>query len=251
MPAVTNYSFQTWSASQSYQKWGVVYGANATDTRYFYATVDNSAENPTGRFWYNPASFSRQDNVTRLTFTQTGTRFFQQGSIVIVSGVTADPTVHYTGIALAAGSGYVDYLNPGYNTSSNLFAGGVMAPIHPYWTTGFYWLPSWQTTVDLSQNVVKTQLGEGYSQQFNPVVNANSLSWNMMFAERTDKETLSLLNFVENYGGATPFKIGFPVGNLYPLNPAVKYLTVGQPKHDMPSYGLNNVNLQIAQNFNV
>lgn len=249
--AVPLNTYFTWNDSYSYAKWDVIYGAGgATDTRYFYSTVGNNlGADPEGQYVYSPTTLSRTDNVNRVSFTQTGTIYFQPGSIVIVSGIQPDPSCNYTGVVLAAGPGYVDYVNPGLNTSNNVTNGGVRAPIHPYWTTGFFWLPSWTTEATHEQAVVKTQLGDGYSQRQTTAINSNSLAWNLVYAERSDKETASMLNFLQNYGGATPFKLAFPIGNLY--NRAdLKYIS-GPARHGMTSYGLSTVTVPVSQVFDI
>ena len=239
-----------WNANITYAKWDMSIVNYASVVQYFYSTVGgNLAANPTGQFVYAPLTSTRTDNVMRVTFTQTGTTYFQQGSVVVVSGIAPDSTVNYTGTVLAAGPGYVDYLNPGWNSTNVCTAGGVRAPIHPYWTTGFYWIPSWSTDITNNMAVINTKLGDGYEQRMNTAINSNSLSWNLVFAERSDKETMGLLTFLQVAGGATPFVLNFPVGNLY--NAAgLKYIS-SAPRHAMTSYGLNQVTVPVAQVFDI
>jgi phage-related protein len=246
---VTTYNFPSWNANYNYSKWDVIYGSSVSDTRYFYATIASYGADPLGQYVFSPLTLSRTDNVNRVTFNQTGTIFFQPGSVVVVSGIQPDPSCNYTGVVLTAGSGYVDYLNPGLNVSNVVTAGGVRAPIHPYWTTGFYWIPSWTTDVTHETAVIKTQLGEGYSQRQTTTINSNSLAWNLVFAERSDKEIASMLNFLQNYGGATPFKLAFPVGNLY--NRADLQYVSGPPRHGLTAYGLNAVTVPVNQVFDI
>lgn len=256
--AVTTYSFFNWNSVYSYSRWDVIYGTTAADTRYFYSTKDgNAAANPDSFFSYSAVggTGTRDTNVMRLTFTQTGMLHFQPGSIVIVSGVNGN-NVNYTGTILAAGTGaapnsswYIDYLNPGRNEAIENTQGRVFAPIHPYWGTGFAWIPSFATDISHDQQIVRTQLGDGYSSRFNPVINSNSLSWNLQFEERTDKETIALLNFLQNFGGANPFVINFPIGGLY-NKPGVKYIS-GPVKHQLASHGLNNISVPVTQVFDI
>lgn len=249
MPAIPTYTFFGWNNAYSYDKWDVVIDTSVTPTQYFYSTVGtNVGANPNSTFVYSPTLSTRTDNVMRLSFTQTGTTYFQQGSVVVISGLAPD-AANYTGLALAGGPGYVDYLNPGLNTSNVVTAGGVRAPIHPYWTTGFYWIPSWSTEVTHNMEVVTAKLGEGYSQRFNPVINSNSLSWNLVFAERTDKETMGMLTFLQVQGGATPFVLDFPVGRLF-NKPGLRYIS--QPLRDgLTSFGLNATSFVATQVFDI
>ncbi len=239
-----------WNSNITYAKWDMAIVNQTSVVQYYYSTVANNlAANPTGQFVFSPLTSTRTDNVMRLTFNQTGTILFQPGSIVNISGIAPDSTVNYSGTVLAAGNGYVDYLNPGWNGTNVCTAGGVRAPIHPYWTTGFYWLPSWSTEITNDASVINTKLGDNYSQRMNTAINANSLSWNLVFAERTDKETMALLTFLQVAGGATPFVLNFPVGNLYNA-PNLKYISA-PARHAMTSYGLNQVTVPVAQVFDL
>ncbi len=250
MPAVPINQFYTWNQNVTYAKWDVAYGATAGDTRYFFSTVDaNFGASPNSFYFYAPTTATRTDNVTRLSFTQTGTAIFQPGSVVNVANVTPDSSVNYTGLVLAAGPGYVDYINPGLNTTNAIIGGIVRAPIHPNWTTGFYWIPSWSTEATTDMQVIQTKLGEGYSQRMNPVINSNSLSWNLVFAERTDRETMGMLTFLQVQGGATPFQLNFPVGNIYPAA-NLKYIS-GPPRQGFSSYGLNQTSVPLTQVFDI
>lgn len=248
--ATTNYSFTFWHANYTYTKWDVAQGASSTDSRFFYSTTDgNLNTSPLARFIYTPTNAAWDNNVVRVTFTQTGTTYFQPGSIVEVSNCSPNTASNYSGVVLAAGPGYVDYLCPGLSTADGIVAGQVVAPIHPYWTTGMWWIPSWSTQVKHNQIVVKSQLGEGYSQRQNPVINSNSQTWTLTFAERTDKETTSLLNFLEDKCGSVAFKMPFPVGKLY-MNNNLKYVN-GEPTHSLNSYGLNTVQVDVTQVFDL
>ena len=257
--AVTTYSFFNWSGNYTYSKWDVIFGTTPTDTRYFYSTTDNNAAaNPDSFFSYSAVggSVARDTNVVRLTFTQTGTIYFKPGSIAIVSGIHPDGGACYTGTILAAGTGstpnsayYIDYLSPGLNTTTTIVNGRVFAPIHPYWTTGFAWIPSYSTDITMGQNVIRTPLGDSYSQRFSPVINSNALSWNLHFDERTDKETMALGNFLQNFGGSAPFVINFPVGGIF-NKPGIKYIS-GPMQQGLGSYGLSNVTVQVSQVFDI
>ncbi len=251
MPAIPTYTFPTWTSGYNYSKWDVAFGATASDTRYFYSTLDNnSGAFPNTYLTYTPTQATRTDNVMRLSFNQTGTDYFQQGSIVAVQNMAAAiGGGNYTGVALAGGPGYVDYLNPGLDIDIATNIGQVVAPIHPNWSTGMMWIPSYSTDVTTEMAVISTKLGEGYSQNMNPVINSNSLSWNLVFAERTDKEIMGLLTFLQVAGGATPFVIDFPVGGLF-NKPGLKYIS--QPaRNGLTSFGLDATSVTVTQVFNV
>lgn len=252
--AATTFSFFNWNNVYTYAKWDVIYGATASDTRYFYSTTDNNVgADPNAQFVFSPTKTVRTENVMRVYFNQTGTTTFQPGSIVNISGIAPDSSANYSGTVLAVGalgpSGYVEYLNGGLDTTNAVTAGGVRAPIHPNWTTGFYWVPSYTTDASHDQAVVQAKLGDGYSQRQSFAINSNSLAWNLVFDERTNKETRALLNFLQDKGGATPFVMNLPLGGLY-NKAGLQY--VSQPaKHRMGSFGLNQVTVPVVQVFDI
>jgi len=248
--AQITYNFPDWQANYYYSKWDVVQGATPTDSRLFFSTKDNNINTgPLARFTYIPTSSTRTDNVNRLYFNQTGTEYFQPGSIIEITGIAPDSTITYSGVCLAAGPGYVDYLNPGLSVSNSILNGGIVAPIHPYWTTGFAWLPSWTAEVTHNQSVIQANMGEGYSQRQNPCINSNSLRWSMNFESRTDREATALLVFLQGMGGVGFFNMPFPVGLLYNV-PTLKYIA-GPARHRLDSYGLNTVNFEVQQVFDL
>ena len=248
--ATTTYSFYNWVSNYGYTKWDVVQGVASNDSRYYYSLIDNNLGfRPAAFFAFTPTSSTRTDDINRMYFTQTGTVNFQPGSIIEVYNISPDSSTNYSGVCIAAGPGYVDYLNPGLSVSNAVSAGTIRAPIHPYWTTGFAWIPGWTTSVTHNQSVTTANLGEGYSQRQSFAINVNNLRWNMAFTERTDKEARALLNFLQEKGGVGNFKIPFPVGLLY-NNPNIKFIN-GPASHTMNSFGLNDVTVEVQQVFDI
>ena len=250
--AYTTYSFGAYNSNYSYDKWDVIQGVNSsTDTRFFYSTVGSNMGNyPLSRFIYTATQTTRMsDEVMRVSFTQTGTATFKQGSVVVVQGVVPDATANYTGVALAGGSGYVDFLCPGLTTSNAATNGNVIAPIHPNWTTGFMWTPSFSSKLNNKQVVIESQLGEGYRQAMNPFINSNSFEWELTFENRTNKEARSLMNFLQDKCGVIPFVLAFPVGNLSNRN-NLQYVN-GDSSNDMSSYNINTVSVNVKQVFDL
>lgn len=248
--AIVPNTFVYWQSNYTYRKWDIAYGATSTDTRYFYNLVDNNFNTgPLATFTYTATNTVRTDGVNRMYFTQTGTTYFTQGSMVEVRDIGPDTSTTYSGVCLGGGPGYVDYLNPGLSVTNGVSAGTVRAPLHPYWTTGWAWIPDQSSSVVHEQLVINTQLGDGFSQRFNPVINSNSFNWNLTFDNRTDRETTALLTFLQDKGGATAFVMPFPVGLLY-TNPNIKYIA-GTPRHGLTAYGLNSVSVPVQMVFDL
>ncbi len=246
----TSYSFFNWVSNYPYTKWDVAQGLASNDSRFYYSLIDgNVGAKPVSGFIFTPTSSTRLDDVNRLYFTQTGTAFFQPGSVIEVANISPDSSINYSGVCLAGGSGYVDYLNPGLSVTNSITTGVLRASIHPYWTTGFAWIPAWSSDVTHNQSVITANLGEGYQQRSNPCINANSLRWSLAFTERTDKEARALLNFLQEKGGVGVFTLPFPVGNLY-NTPGLKYVN-GVPRHSLTSFGLNNVSVECQEVFDL
>ena len=248
--AVTTYSFFTYNSNYSYDQYDVIQGTTASDTRFFYSTVGSNVGNyPLSRFIYSATSTTRtSEEVMRISFTQTGTSYFRQGSMVTIQGAVPDSTANYTGVALAGGSGYVDILSAGLTATNVATNGQVIAPIHPNWTTGFFFVPGFSTTVDNKQLVIQTQLGDGYRQAQNPVINSNSLNWNLVYENIPNKQTRAIANFLQDKCGVIPFVIDFPVGTLF--NKAGLKYVAGEPKIAMISHGNNTLSVPVIQVFN-
>lgn len=247
--AITTYSFFTYNSNYSYDQYDVIQGTTASDTRFFYSTVAaNVGAYPLSYFSYAATSTTRtSDEVMRVSFTQTGTAYFRQGSMVTIQGVVPDSTANYTGVALAGGAGYVDILSAGLTSTNVATNGQVIAPIHPNWTTGFCFVPGFSTTVDNKQTVISTQLGDNYSQRMNTAVNSNSLAWNLVFENIPNKQTRAISNFLQDKCGVIPFVIDFPVGTLF-NRAGLKYVA-GEPKTAMVSHGNNTLSVPIRQVF--
>jgi phage-related protein len=249
--AITTYTFNVYNGSYSYDKWDVIQGATAGDARFFYSTVGANAGNyPLSRFIYTATQTTRMsDEVMRVSFTQTGTATFRQGSMVEVRNISPDSSANYTGTALGGGNGYVDFLCAGLTSTNAVSAGQVIAPIHPNWTTGFGWVPGYSTTVANKQLVIRSDLGDGYSQRMNTAINSNALGWSLIFDNRPNKETRAIANFLQDKCGVVPFVINFPIGNLFNAN-TLKYVN-GEPKITVDSYGINTLTVDVQQVFDL
>ncbi len=121
MPAVPINQIFGWNTNVTYSKWDPTVVQYPGMLQYFFSTKDsNVGANPNSLFVYSGATYTttRTDNVMRITFGQSGTTYFQPGSVVNVYDITPDSSANYTGLVLAAGPGYVDYISPGLNTTN-------------------------------------------------------------------------------------------------------------------------------------
>lgn len=250
MPNVTNI-YPQWSAYYNYKKWDVVKGDGVSSAPIYYYNLkdDNFNVGPSYSYSYALVSSTRDSNVNRLYFTQIGTEYIQPGSVIEIFDCLPDPSINYSGIALAAGPGYVDYLNPGLSVSNAIMGGTLHTPIHPYWTTGFAWIPSWSSEVTSTPTVNTAAMGEGYTQRQNPAINSNTLKWNLVFDNREDNEAAALRTFLQDKGGVGHFPVPFPVGRLH-NNPNLKFIN-GPTTEKLNSYGLNMVSVELQMCFDL
>lgn len=248
----SQFYFAPYNHSLAYSKFSTVFGIYEGATcpsPYFYATQDITAGNysPSGVYNFNITAYSRSDDVTTLTYTHTGGPSFAPGSIIQVSGVSANTSVEFTGMVMLGGSGTLSYINPGWSQAQS--CGGAISCLSPAWTTGCLWQPTYSTKIATQTNAIQTQLGDSYSQQQPNGVNTFSQSWNLVFQNRGKREMQSLVNFVEDHAGAYPFEILIPdqfLGN----QPNQKFLAASVDVTPV-SFGLYDMQVPVTKVFNI
>ena len=246
---VNDFSIQTYNSAVQYRKNDIVYGINASDSMFFYATQDTINSNPRMLLSYATASWSRENDLATVYFTKTGALAdFVAGSQFIVAS-TPQASLNFTGIALDAGSNYIRYLNPGWDQgSTSLSASTVSAVTSPAWVSGFAWIPSNGTPVDFTTKRDFAQFGDGYTTQSRMGINSIGSVINMTFENRSYKEAKAILNFVQSQGGVVPTTINLPVNALF-NNPYTKYLLT-DPKLTMKSYNINDIMVTATRVYN-
>lgn len=248
----TQFFFPYWNVNVQYEQFDVVKGTYIDDLNYYYATQDNIGHSPSGIYSYNTIAFSRKDSLITAYYTLTGAAInFAPGSLVtVLGGIVGGYTGMVTDVGLyGSTSGYIKFIQGGWNESFNATAGTIVTSLSPAWTTGFFFIPSYSTSIDIKQNIVEAKLGDGYSQRSANGLNNNMASWSLNFEGRSDKEAAAIQNFVEDHQGVYPFTLMLPVSKLV-NRPELKYVTKGF-KSDTNSFGLNNVNVQVEQVFDL
>lgn len=248
----SQFYFPPYNASLTWKKFDVIYDTfNGTNYVYGYATQDSINQNPNGIFNYPITAYSRVDDVTTLTFTQTGASLpiFQAGSLIRVTGVSANNTVNYTGMCIAGGSGTCSYINPGWPQTDNSITVGAINCPNPAWTSGFFFIPTYSTKIETKNTPFVAKLGDGYEQRSPAGLNTFNQTYNMVFQQRSDKEARAITNYVEDAGGVRCFPIVIPVvafGN----QPNQKF--VADDVQVTPvSWGLNDINITVRRVFDL
>lgn len=248
----TQFFFPYWNTNVQYEKFDVVKGTYIDDLIYYYATQNNIGHNPSGIYAYNTIAFNRKDNLVTAYYTLTGAAVnFVQGSMVTVLGGIVGG---YTGMLVNAGianpvSGFIQFIQGGWNEEYNTTAATITTSLSPAWTTGFFFIPSYNTSIDIKQSIIEAKLGDGYSQRSANGLNNNLGSWDLNFEGRSDKEAMAIQNFVEDHQGVYNFALMLPVSKLV-NRPELKYVTKGF-KSDTTSFGLNNIRVQVEQVFDL
>jgi len=237
---VNDFEFQQYNSSLQYQKNDVVYGVNASDSNFYYATQDSQSSSPWMGLTYTATSWERTDDLATVYFTKTGSQVnFAPGSHIIVLS-SSQGSLNFTGFCLDGGANYVRYLNPGWNQGVTALSSSTVATRYsPAWSTGFFWVPSNSTEVDFQTKRDFAQFGDGYTSQARLGINSIGSVINMTFDNRTYREAKAIINFVQVNGGTNPVTINLPVNVLF-NNPKTKYLLT-DPKVKLTAYNLNNV----------
>jgi phage-related protein len=243
-----NYKVSAYNPVLTYEKFDVVYDQVGT-YRYYYATQNvKTYQNPTGLFNFPITSWTREQDAVTIQYTYSGAEsLFSIGSIVRVTGLV-NSTVNYTGMIIDAASGWVKYTNQGYPETSSVSVGAINCN-NPAWTTGFYFVPSYSSSLESKQNVITAQFGDGYSQRQRGALNNNMQSWKLAFNERSDKESKAIFTFTEDHGGADAVKIMMPL-NKFQNDPNLKYV-IANPQISTTYFNLNNISLTATQVFDI
>lgn len=249
----SQYYFAPYNETLSYKKFSTVFGiynnSTAYSSPYFYATQDITAGNysPSGEYTYSISQYSRDEDVTTLTYTHSGGMPFAPGSIIKVAGVSANTTVNYTGMVLRGGSGSVSYVNPGWAQTQS--CGGTISCTMPAWTTGCFFQPTYTSKIGTQNNAIVTQLGDNYSQRTPNGLNTFNQTWNLVFQNRDKREMQAITNFSQDHAGAYAFEMLIP-DQFLTNQPNQKFICASVDVVPV-SFGLYDISLPVARVFDL
>lgn len=254
MPNIVYY-LPPWNSSVTFHQFDAIMGVTTADPTLYYSTIEGNVGNsPISIFNYALTAYSRAGDITTVTYTWTGGPPLQQGSLIAIAGVTANVSIDYTGMALAAAFSHsntswtASYVNPGWDFAQTVNAGTLTTVLNPCWTTGLQSIPSQTTSVESQQNVITAQFEPGYEQRQAASINSNADQWNLVFANRSSREAKMIRVFAQNAGGVYPFQI--MVGDTSLNNqPNQKYVTTAGPRVNNKSYNINDITLPVKMVF--
>lgn len=247
----SQYYFPPFNPNVTFNKWDVVRGdgVRSDDLTYYYSLKDGNLSSTVISGISIPiTSYTRSEDVTTVYFSQAGQPTFYPGAIVAVRNMV-NTSVNFTGMISAAGSGSISFTNPGWPDSAAVGAGTIAATINPSWTTGFAFVPTYQTKGDVNNVTLTAQLGDGYSQRQPNGLNSYNQALTFVFASRQNKEVRAATNFVQNMAGSAPFEVLYPVSALENqpnhkfVAPSISYTT--------DSYGLTSYSVQLNRVFDL
>jgi len=248
MAKATNFPVEPWQKDglQPYDKYEAIDGTGLLDPYFYYATTDVPAGlnfNPSGVYSYNVTSISFKDSKLKYLFTQTGDIFFQPGSMVGIDGLRG-----YSGQIINGGDGFVEIIRPAWNEDA-AYTAVIKSTVHPYWTIGFPSTPDYTSSLKGSNSSRTVSFGDGYSQRQGSFINSNGMQFDLVFKNRKDKEALSIMNFVEDKAGVTPFALHLPNHNIFKES---KMLVVAAPySHTMNSFNLSDITIPVTKVFDI
>lgn len=74
----------------------------------------------------------------------------------------------------------------------------------------FWWKPSYNAKIDNKPKVKINQFGNGYQQRINDGINNNLIEFSLLFENRSEKETVSILHFLNERKGQEAFIYNLP-----------------------------------------
>lgn len=121
----------------------------------------------------------------------------------IVKG--SDNKYYYSIIDSNAGAGNNPVSTPNLQVDWDgyIVLNGVLYP-------NFWWKPSYNSTIDQQPTLRYNQFGNGYIQRIKENLNSNLLGLQLSFDNRSEKETVSILHFLNEMGGQTSFVYTVP-----------------------------------------
>jgi len=111
-----------------------------------------------------------------------------------------------------------------------------------YWTQSFMWQPNFATEIRQKDGNSSESFANGLLNRQKIDKNSNKLNFKLEFNKRSDKETRSILHFLENRMGHKKFK--FTVSGIYRSK---KYFTAEDWEHEFVYQDVNNVSIYMNE----
>lgn len=105
----------------------------------------------------------------------------------------------------------------------------------------FFWKPSYNISAEFSPEIIISQFGNGYQQRSSAGINPLLARFSLMFENRSERETVSILHFLKEREGKEAFIYNPPTIYQKPNNEiTTKYASVSW-KSSYISYNIYNI----------
>ena len=106
--------------------------------------------------------------------------------------------------------------------------------------------PSYTPTLNIENNIIKVDLGEGYQQRLSKGINPTRRTWTLPFQSRSNSDTTNILNFLASStggnNGASSFDWTPPYG-------ATGKWTCENPRVTNTAFDINDIQLVFVEVF--
>lgn len=242
--------FDSYSSASQYYNFDVINGiASTTENAFYYSLTNNIGQSPAAQYSYNVYSGIRSKDEVTLYIIATGNAPRPNPGSMFYCNV-ADPKANFTGMVtyaeLNGASGFVKYPNGGRN---GVFGSGgtILSMVNPHWSSGFFFQPSYSSSIENKNSVTTATYGDGYSQRIRNGLNNNVGTWTLVFDSRSDAECLAIENFVSDKGGADAVAILIAPAKIR-TNPNQRF-TLSECKRVFNSHELTTINVTATQVF--
>lgn len=239
----TNIPVYAWDSSIRYRTNDICSG----NAGYYYATQDNVNSYHTASWTKTGTHWDRVDGLVTIAFTSPMSPPLARGSWVEVSASGNGAfNINYTGTITDGGTGFISFPSPGPDASVSVSPITISSSLNPAWTTGFGWIPSYSTDVNITTSTVEAKF-DGYSQRMRNSINSIINAYSLNFDDRSDREVVAIMNFVQDKGGVDSFRINMGSA-LLGGNPLIKYIALN-PKVSPRSKNINSLTVSVTQVF--
>ena len=111
----------------------------------------------------------------------------------------------------------------------------------------FWWKPSYNAQVNSKPKVTTVQFGNGYQQRISDSINNNLIQLDLAFENRSEKETVSILNFFEERKAQESFVYNISEIFLKPLSKLSTRFICPEWSSSYVSYGIYNITATLSE----
>ena len=106
--------------------------------------------------------------------------------------------------------------------------------------------PSYAPTLNIENNLLRVELGDGYEQRLQKGINPTRRTWTLPFSRRSNSDTTNILNFLASSTGGNNGAKSF---NWAPPYGATGKWTCENPIVNMVAFDVNDIQLEFREVF--